>query len=282
MRIPAALVRAAARWRPAAPRGLVAATVEVASLVTGAPVATLPRVRRALVVAPHPDDETIGCGGTLARLARHDTHVEVVVCTDGEATIGSSHEPAMTARLRRAETAAACERLGVGPPVALGLPDGKLSSHLEVLAARLEERLVAVDPQVVLVPWVLERHPDHRAVVAALARTAPRDLEVWGYEVHTPLHPSHVVALAVDDLARKRAALHAHRTAGLAFRLDTTLALNRWRSLAVTAGEGHAEAFHVVAWHELAALAHLGEQAWGTGGSVGGATTDVHVMTRPK
>ena len=81
-----------------------------------------------MVLAPHPDDETIGCGGTIARLTATGTQVTVVLVTDGEATIGSPHHRATTALLRRAEASAACAALGAEPPIALGLAHGHVAS----------------------------------------------------------------------------------------------------------------------------------------------------------
>ncbi|MTV24225.1 PIG-L family deacetylase [Nitriliruptoraceae bacterium ZYF776] len=262
VRLPPALARTAARLRPALPPALVRTTVEVASLVAAAPLGVLPGFRRVLVVAPHPDDETIGCGGTLARLADGGAHVEVVVATDGEATIGSPHPPAETARRRRGEAVAACRILGTGDPRFLGLPDGRVADHLDELARGLATVLADVDAEVVFVPWALERHPDHRAVIAALARVSPHPAELWGYEAHTPLHPTHLVDLAPADVDRKRSALAVHATADLAFSLEATLALNRWRSLGTAAGDGHAEAFHATPWDALPRLAALGDRAW--------------------
>lgn len=259
------VLRVAARMRPAIPPRLLRSVIAMSALVTDAPIVAVPAYTRVLVIAPHPDDETIGCGGTIARLAAAGAVVDVVVCTDGDATIGAATSRAETARRRRAETVEACMLLGACPPRFLGLPDGDLPAHVDELAAALDEAIEATRPQAVLAPWALERHPDHRAVITALARAAAHpEVEVWGYEVHSPLQATHVVPLDERGLARKRAALAVHATAGQAFSLQTTLALSRWRSLATHAGEGYAEAFHVTAWDALDHLAGLARAAYAT------------------
>ena len=159
-------------------------------------------------------------------------------------------------------TSPACRALGVTSLTPLGLPDGALADHLPTLASALDAAVRRTRPQVVFAPWVLERHPDHRAVPAALARTTTQ-VEVWGYEAHTPLHPTHAVPLADAAVAAKRRALAIHAaTAGLAFDLEATLALARWRSLATRAGVGYAEAFHAVPAAELAELVAATTAAW--------------------
>ena len=218
---------------------------QLSSMLPGdGPVVGPPDARRVLVVAPHPDDETIGCGGTLALLADAGAEVRVVVVTDGEATAGSPHPPTETAARRRGEAVAACAALGVGAPVHLGLPDGAVADHATSLRVALDRVRDALDPQLVLVPWLLDRHPDHRACarsVTALVGT-DADVEVWGYEAHVPVPPTRAVDVtAVVD--RKRTALAAHVTAAHALDMGAVLALNRWRSLHARGGQGWAEAF---------------------------------------
>lgn len=104
MKLPRSLVRTAARVRPQTPQQLLRLLLSTASLLpSDAPLVVLPAFRQVLVIAPHPDDESIGAGGTIARLAQAGAEVHVIVVTDGEATIGSPHRPAETARRRRAE-----------------------------------------------------------------------------------------------------------------------------------------------------------------------------------
>lgn len=255
MRLPPSVARLGLRLRRHVPDLLWRELLELGSLVTDVPAIGLPDFRRALVLAPHPDDESIGCGGAIALLADRGAEVLVVVATDGETTIGPPLPAEEIAARRRAEAADACRILGLGaPPRFLGLPDGGLHARGRPLAAMIDAVLEEHEPDVVLSPWLLETHPDHRAVATALARTdPPRDVQVWGYEAHTPVLPTRAVPITAV-LDRKRAALQAHHTAAAAFDLEATLALNRWRSLATDAGQGHAEAFHATTWQDYLRL----------------------------
>lgn len=258
MRLPRGVLRAAMRSRRRLPAATWPTLLQLASLVPSElPVIGPPTARRVLVVAPHPDDETIGCGGTLALLADAGAEVVVVVATDGEATIGSPHTVAGTAARRRAEATVACELLGLAAPAFLGLPDGGLDDHVDELRRALADARAALDPDLVLSPWPLDRHPDHRRCAAVVGELADDMAEVWGYEAHVPLTPTRAVDVS-SVVDRKRAALAAHETAGLAMDLEATLGLNRWRSLPVTGGAGWTEAFLALpggAWREAVALA---------------------------
>jgi LmbE family N-acetylglucosaminyl deacetylase len=129
--------------------------------------------RRAVVVAPHPDDETLGIGGTLASWAAADLPTVVVAVTAGE---GSHPDSPTLAR----EELAACRRrehrralrtlgLGHGDVVELDLPDGDVAAHARRLRRELATLLEPGDTLVA--PLEGDGHPDHDAVAAA-ARVA--------------------------------------------------------------------------------------------------------------
>jgi len=273
--LPPWLVRAAARRRHLLSTELTADVLALVSLLPSTlPITALPRFQRVLVLAPHPDDETIGCGGTIARLAARGADIEVVVLTDGEATIGGQ-PPALgggrsteaTAAARRSEAMLAAGVLGASTVVTPGLADGRLSNELATLGEVLDAALDRHRPEVVLLPWPMDGHPDHRAVTRALATRSIRPrCELYGYEVHTPiLQPDRVVDIEVT-LATKATALAAHRTAASAFDLEATLALSRWRSLATTAGRSSAEAFLTLQWQDLPAWEAAASQLWDAAG----------------
>ena len=185
-----------------------------------------------LVVAPHPDDESLGCGGVLARLAELGARVGVVWVSDGAAShVGSrKFPPHKLAELRRDEALEALKRLGLPPDCArfLELPDGALpfpddegfADALTQARALLRE----FAPQTLVLPWRRDPHRDHRATWQLWARAAceqgwtGRVLEylVWAFERgqgdEWP-QSDEARAFRVDIgavLERKRAAIAAH------------------------------------------------------------------------
>ncbi|HSM50953.1 MAG TPA: PIG-L deacetylase family protein, partial [Thermoanaerobaculia bacterium] len=154
-----------------------------------------------LVLAPHPDDEVLGCGGLLARLAAAGTSVRVVFLSDGSGGEEAVADRAAYAVARRAETREAASRLGVAEIEHLDLPDGRLDQCLPELVEALRRLLSLRPPDLLLVPSPVERSADHRAAFAALHRLlAPlrdgdpllaslRPLRILAYEVNGPLVP---------------------------------------------------------------------------------------------
>lgn len=124
----------------------------------------------ALVVAPHPDDETLGCGGAIALLRDRGCNVQVLVISDG--TLSHPHSckyPAPKLRaLRESETISALAVLGVGATAVtfLRLPDGAVPTQepeFSQAVASCRNYLTQVEPQVVFLPLRYDPHPDHRA-----------------------------------------------------------------------------------------------------------------------
>jgi N-acetylglucosamine malate deacetylase 1 len=244
MPLPEPLRRALPRAKAAVPADLRRLARAARSLRGSEVVTGLPRFKRVLAIAPHPDDETLGCGGTIALLAEKGASVTVLTATDGEATMGSRLSEEETGRKRRAEAERAAAELGAEARF-LGLPDGKLADHLEGLAEGFGAAITELEPGVVFAPWLLDGTADHRAVSqglrAALASGGDGP-EVWGYEVWTALIPNRIVDITAA-IERKRGALAAHETAALALDLSSGEGLARWRSLHTLGGRGWAEAF---------------------------------------
>ena len=87
------LNRAVARAKPYVPEAMWPLLLETRSAVGDRPLIAAPTARRVLVLCPHPDDESVGCGGTIAVLADSGAEVYVVYATDGEATRGAAEPP---------------------------------------------------------------------------------------------------------------------------------------------------------------------------------------------
>ncbi len=169
--------------------------------------------RSCLVLAPHPDDETLGCA--LAILVRRErgTTVTVAVMSDGAANPPGHRSPAVAAR-RHAELVAAASVLCVDEAHVrwLGLPDQGLDRHHDELVAAIRSLAAEMAPQDVLVTSATDPHPDHaalgRAAREALAHGRARLLEypIWQWDA-----PRRALALVRRRPVVVRAAGHRER-----------------------------------------------------------------------
>jgi LmbE family N-acetylglucosaminyl deacetylase len=168
-----------------------------------------------LVIAPHPDDESIGCGGAVVLHVARGDRVSTVFLTSGE--LGLKHLPSEEARLRReAEAAEAAEVLGTEPPAFFRLPDWYLGERVGEAAALLRPLLVRDQPGAVYLPHPGDSHPDHGAalpaLLAALSGSIAPPPEIWSYEVWTPLSEYDRVVDITPVMARKLRAVRCHRS----------------------------------------------------------------------
>lgn len=146
----------------------------------------------AVVVAPHPDDETLGCGALIAAKRRRGAEVGVVFLTDGAASHPRFGADRLRA-LRREEGLAACSMLGVAAAdvTFLDFPDGHLHEHVEGAAASVRRIISERRPAELFVTGPTDPHRDHRAasrVVAAARRGVDprvREYPIWQWN-HWP------------------------------------------------------------------------------------------------
>jgi LmbE family N-acetylglucosaminyl deacetylase len=150
--------------------------------------------RQALVLAPHPDDETFGCGGTIRLLSEGGTAVDVAFLTRGElGGNGAAHSTpqarAALAQRRTREAQAACNVLGVRNVFFLDGADSQLREQPQ-LAGAIVQLLRQNTYQRVFCPGPEDAHEDHRAAFAWLRQAAADGSaapQFWLYEVWKPL-----------------------------------------------------------------------------------------------
>lgn len=165
-----------------------------------------------LVVAPHPDDESIGCGGAVITHADDGDSVTAVFMTSGDK--GLTEQLRRDAPLtREAEAAAAASILGIGRLEFLRQPDWRLCEHVDAAVSGLTQILADTAAEIVYVPHPADAHPDHRAAAVVTRRAiavCERPPRVRAYEVWTPL-PRYDVCIDVGPvLDRKLAAIRCH------------------------------------------------------------------------
>lgn len=174
------------------------------------------------IIAPHPDDETLGLGATVAMLCAAGVDVQVVSVSDGGAAYSGS-EPDRRAELetvRWAEVRRAARLLNAGEPIRLRLPDGELDRHAQQLAQRIAALLAGFPAgRWCAATWRGDGHPDHEAVgrAAAAAATASGavfvEYPVWMWHWARPDDPAvpwsraRRVRLTDEAMAMKRRAI---------------------------------------------------------------------------
>lgn len=157
----------------------------------------LPKEKPVLVIAPHPDDETLGCGGTLARLKANQCQIKVIIVTDGGGA-GLSEELPDVVLQRQKETENALQILGIEDIVFLAEPDGYFE-HNAPFIHQLETILDTFQPHWILTPSVLDYHRDHCAIgLSMLSLWQQRNCKerLFVYEIWAPLPATWLVDIS--------------------------------------------------------------------------------------
>lgn len=206
-----------------------------------------PEVKSVLVLAPHPDDEALGCSGTLLELRGRRVPVTLVFLTSGEALRGFPSPE--VAEIRRGEARASARAMGCGEPLFLDLPDGGLCSCVDKISGELN-RIIEDrgQPDIVLAPSPVDHHADHIAAAhaaCALLKSNP-SVRVAFYEVYSTIRFNCLVDITPVAGEKKRLIMGYRESlygkAGLY--VSVMLGLNAHRALFLQR-EGYFEAFYV-------------------------------------
>ena len=164
-----------------------------------------PGANRILVIAPHPDDEMIGPGGTLIQAIRRGAQVQVLYLSKGKA---SQAEQVLS------ETRAVAETLGYTTRF-LDYYSRAIPLD-EVIISELASTIESFSPGIVMLPFLADDHDDHRRASHLLWLASQRlrqisKIQIWAYQVYTSLIPNVVVDIT-DVIDDKRNAIGRWKT----------------------------------------------------------------------
>jgi LmbE family N-acetylglucosaminyl deacetylase len=181
-----------------------------------------------LVIAPHPDDETLGCAGLIHNYVRADHPVKIVIVTDGAAAqLPDAPSKEGIAATRRKESLHAASILGVSQEHVLFLSysDGNTETCIDQIKQDIESQLWLYQPALVVSPHSIDAHSDHRTVssiVLDLKQSGKITCPVWEYPMwfwpkgaikhffSPALLASHIKINIKDSVALKQQAIDAH------------------------------------------------------------------------
>ena len=216
---------------------LASATDYFSDFVRPVPI-TAPFGHSMLIVAPHQDDEAIGCGGALALQARSGNAVAILMLTDGAdgcEGIGMTRHAMMEMRNEESRRAAAV--VTPEPPVFLGY--ASLTEGFSDAVESVRREIVQRSADSVFIPFVLDGNPDHRTanfILAAALKKVAWNVRVLQYEVWGLCIPN--VILVIDEVMDlKIEMLNEFRFANSALDYtNSTKGLNMFRSRMLGAG----------------------------------------------
>ena len=200
-----------------------------------------------MVFAPHPDDEALGCAGTLLQILNKDVSSSIIFLTSGERLYGDPSRE--IAEKRKEEAVRAAGILGFGERLFLDFPDGEINMHKKSIYGKLSGIIEQIKPDLVLSPSPIDYHVDHIAT-SRIAMRLLNDFQTFKlafYEVYSTLRFNYLVDITgVADLKRKTILNYRTSLYGKPeIYVHAALGLNAQRSIFVQK-EGYYEAFYMV------------------------------------
>ncbi len=186
-----------------------------------------------LVIAPHPDDDVIGCGGILSK--NRGKKIKVIFLTDGRYG-GTSYKGDELVGIRKKEAINALWDLGISNVEFLSFEDGTLGDNIAMASAMLKDIYLWDN---IFLPNILDNHQDHKAaalaVYGALSKVKNVKSKLWLYEIWTPVSPNVLVDITKEAQA-KMAAINRHASQVKCYDYsEKILGLNAYRAISVPA-----------------------------------------------
>ena len=216
-------------------------------------VVGVPQGKRILVLAPHPDDDVFGAGGTLLKSVQGGAKIKAICVTTGE-----KEDTRDTVRVREEEARRASEALGAEIefwryPTRMWRVDEKIANRLRTAVANW-------NPVTIVLPFLADDHEDHRRTSELFYRTfrdAPPQGEVWAYQVYSTVLPN--VLVDITDVMEEKLRLVRMHQSQMAHRdwAHYLRGLNALNSRFLKTNEPrYAEMFFVVSAREYIELCH--------------------------
>ena len=205
------------------------------------------KFERILVISPHQDDETIGAGGTLIKCRNASAKIHILYITDGGLiNYPGGLEKSVGDRFREAQIV--CDRLNAKLH-RLDISNHKPSitkSHIQ----QLVELINLIQPEIILIPWILDSPPKHRLSNHLFAKAEQYfslpNIEVWGYQVHNMIFPNGYIDIT-NEMQEKRSLLDEFKSQNELYAPynHMTQGMNAWNSRFIPFDELTSEAKYI-------------------------------------
>jgi N-acetylglucosamine malate deacetylase 1 len=199
-----------------------------------------------LILTPHPDDEVLGCGGSIVKHKKAGDKVSVVCLTDGSRGNLKSERDEALIKMRKDEMSKAHKILGINKTFYLDAEDGKLKAD-DKIVSKISDIFKETSPDAIYLPFFLDLHKDHVETSRIFLKSASKSVflgKCIAYEVNTPIFPNTILDIT-DCVEKKIDALKCYKSQlSINDYLYTVIeGLNRFRTNSVMLGKGYAEGF---------------------------------------
>lgn len=201
-------------------------------------------LKDALVIAPHPDDESVGCGGSIIRHVKSGSRVKVIFLTDGnkgdfEGRFGKEY-----VEIRKKSTQKAMDILGVKDYEFWGYGDRNLYQEVQGVREKLFRAIETFSPSLIYVPSPFEVHPDHKVAFEVVWDLREKlKVHLAFYEILITIYPNILVDITAEMKIKRRAIESYFTEVYYNDYVSKVEGLNRFRTATLPKHITYAEAF---------------------------------------
>ncbi len=201
----------------------------------------------ALIIAPHPDDESLGCGGSILRHSKAGSRVKVIFLTDGDKGDFEGKFGADYVKMRRQSAQNAMEILGVKDYEFWSCKDRDLYSVEKEIKEKLFQTIEIFSPSLIYTPSPLEAHPDHKVAFEVVWNLKGKiKASLAFYEILMALYPNVLVDITAEMEQKKRAIESYYTEVYYNDYVTKVEGLNRFRTATLPKNIKYAEAFFLL------------------------------------
>ncbi len=171
-------------------------------------------VKKVLVISPHPDDEALGCGGTLCIHKENKDEIFIIYMTSGEKGNTDKLPEEKTAIIREKEARKVSKVYDAKKIEFWHLPDGAVEASDEIVK-KMHKKILSINPDVIYVTSENEKHPDHRAAAAIIKKAVEKlskKPQVLMFEIWTPIQKIGLVSDISDYIKEKMRAIKLYKS----------------------------------------------------------------------
>ncbi|NWF98837.1 MAG: PIG-L family deacetylase [Nitrospirae bacterium] len=201
----------------------------------------------ALVIAPHPDDETLGCGGSIIKHVQAGSRVKVIFLTNGDKGDFKGKFGKDYINIRKKSASKAMEILGVNDFEFWEFGDREINASLDKISEKIKNSMETFNPSVIYATSPLEAHPDHKSAFNLVWQFREIFKGCFAfYEVLMALYPNILVDIT-SQFQKKQKAIKQYKTENYYNDyLEKISGLNRFRTATLPNSIKYAEAFLLI------------------------------------
>lgn len=200
--------------------------------------------QKILVLTPHADDETLGCGGFLISAVNNNKQVKIVLYSDNRESIPGGNCKEII-EIRSSEFRNAMEITGITDYIELKVSSENFTGSSGLIETTIKY-ITDYSPDIILLPSLIDNHEEHRIlnkILAAALKKINRKIDIALFEVWTPITPNLIFDIT-PFVERKIEAIKQYRSQIKSINyIDSITGLNRYRSISRLKGNGHCEGF---------------------------------------